>query len=382
MSSSFQKTSFQELLGLVYRKITVVVMLPLAIAIFVAIGTLFLDNEYRSAANLLPAQQRTVGLESILGGRLGGLAGGIIGGRSTPFDRYLVLLTSETVSRKVIDEFNLIEVYELENSKTPTLDAIKKLKSNTAFSGQREGNFIIEVWDKSPELARDITQYYVDILNNFNNEIGGLEATAYREFVEGRYLQAFADVDSLRRSLAEFQRTTGIFELPEQAKSYFAIIANVTAEKMQVEIETALIESTFGRNSSQYRQASEKLAIISSRLKDMYTNANENPVLLDIGSLPDVGMEYYNLLQNIEIQSEILKFIVPVYEQAKLEEQKALPSVTVVDPPRIAEKKGKPFRALITLSTLFSSFLIILFSVIASHIIRKNSAYFADVFKN
>jgi uncharacterized protein involved in exopolysaccharide biosynthesis len=375
MSTSYQPATLKELVRLLLKKYKLLIGLPLLIAGITAGATLLMDDIYKSSASLLPAEQRSMGIESLLGGRLGGLAGNLIGGRrSSPFDRFQVLLNSESVKMRVIEEFDLMEYYELSGHRFPLTETMNTLKDNTNFRGQTEGNFLIEVWDKDPELAQRMVLFYIEILNDFNNEISLREASAYREFVEQRYNRAFEEVDSLRLQLADFQRRYGVFDLPEQVVAYFSILGELTIEQVQAELAVDLLESTVGTNNTAYLQAQQRLSAIQRNFNRTLTRADENPLFLQLGQLPDIGIEYFELLQNIELQTEILKFIVPMYEQALLEEQKALPAVSIVDAPRIAERKDKPFRTLIVAAAFLSSFLILVAGLIALYTYRKNEA--------
>jgi tyrosine-protein kinase Etk/Wzc len=383
MNNSYKPATFSDIVRLLIRKYKLLFILPLLIASVTAIATLYMDDIYKSSASLLPAEERKIGLESLLGGNLGGMASSLIGGggRRSTFDRYLVLLNSESVKIEVIEKFNLIEYYEMEDIKYPLLRTMEKLDNNTNFRGQTEGNFLIEVWDKDPELAFRMVEFYVDILSRFNNQISLREATAYREFVEQRYRRAFNDVDSLRITLAEFQRKYGVYELSEQVIAYFTLLGEVTVEQMQTELALDLLESTVGTNNSTYKQAKQRLEAINRNLERTLVRSDTNPLFLNMEQLPDISREYFELMQNIELQSEILKFIVPMYEQAMLEEQKALPIVSVVDRPRISDKKDKPFRALIVIAVLLSSFLVIAVTIILQHTYIINREYFQSLIK-
>lgn len=383
MNNSYKPASTSEILRLLFRNYKLLFLLPILIAGTAAIATLYMDDIYKSSASLLPAEERKIGLESILGGNLGGLAGNLMGGggRRSSFDRYIVLLNSESVKIEVIEKFNLIELYEMEDNKYPLLRTIEKLDDNTNFRGQTEGNFRIEVWDKDPEKAREMVEFYVGILNRFNNEISLREATAYREFVEQRYNRAFSEVDSLRFALADFQREHGVFELNEQVVAYFTLLGEITVEQMQAELALDLLENTVGKNNNAYKQAEQRLDAINRNLNRNLVRSDANPIFLNIEKLPEIGVQYFNLMQNIELQAEILKFIVPMYEQALLEEQKALPIVSVVDYPRISEKKDKPFRTLIVVAVLLSSFLVIAVALILQYTYKLNKEYIQSLIR-
>jgi uncharacterized protein involved in exopolysaccharide biosynthesis len=380
MSLTYQPISFKEITRLAYSNYKKLFLLPLVVSIVVAVSTLFMDNIYRSTASVLPAEDRSFGIESLLGGRIGGLASSLIGGgRSGPFDRFLVLLNSDTVQRRIIEEFDLVNVYEKDTHPYPMTETKKELARNTNFIGVAEGNFLIEVWDKDPERAKKMVEFYLETLNSFNVELKTNEARQYRMFIEKRYQKAFDDVDSLRTRMAEFQSEYGVYELPEQLKAYFSVIAEITSEQLQAKIAVELLESTVGVNSLSYAQAKEKLDILNNNLSQTYQNTSNNPIFLEVEKLPEIGREYFELLQEVELQTEILKFLVPMYEQAMLEERKALPTVTIVDYPQVAERKDKPFRSLIVIASLLSAFILMFSVLVLQYMYQKNRGYFRDL---
>ena len=62
--------------------------------------------------------------------------------------------------------------------------------------------------------------------------------------------------------------------------------------------------------------------------------------------------------RDVEIQNKILEFVTPLYEQAKVEEQRATPSVIVLDTALVPERKAKPKAALFGLVALVVSTLL------------------------
>jgi hypothetical protein len=68
-----------------------------------------------------------------------------------------------------------------------------------------------------------------------------------------------------------------------------------------------------------------------------------------IRSLPLLGVSYADLFRNAKLQEAIFETLTKEYELAKVEEAKETPSVKVVDPPNVAEKKSFPPRLQITL---------------------------------
>jgi uncharacterized protein involved in exopolysaccharide biosynthesis len=72
--------------------------------------------------------------------------------------------------------------------------------------------------------------------------------------------------------------------------------------------------------------------------------------------VPEAGIMYIRLMRDYEIQNKILEFIYPIYEQARIEEQKNIPVVLVVDKAITPEKKSSPKRALVVIAAFLLSF--------------------------
>ena len=76
--------------------------------------------------------------------------------------------------------------------------------------------------------------------------------------------------------------------------------------------------------------------------------------------LPEKFLTYFRLMREIEINSRMLQFLLPLYEQAKLEEQKEIPVLRVIDYGVPAPKKDYPPRLIFTLIILFGVFAILM----------------------
>jgi uncharacterized protein involved in exopolysaccharide biosynthesis len=67
----------------------------------------------------------------------------------------------------------------------------------------------------------------------------------------------------------------------------------------------------------------------------------------------------------VEINSAVLEFLVPLYEQAKFQEEKDIPVLQVLDEAIPPTKKSYPPRTIFTLLISFGAFLFAFFSILA-----------------
>lgn len=379
MNENFQPLETKELIRGLYRKKFAIILVSFFTTVAVAIITLFIPNEYKSTTSILPNPNRGLGFDIFAeSGGLSGIASAFLGQESGETNRFYILLESRTTKEEIIEKFQLIDHYELSESDTPLLDAFAELDENTNFEAKEEGHFIIQVWDKDPELAQAIGQFYIELLNKRNTEVSIREAKLYRQFIEDRYKQSQIEIEDLRSDLQKFQEQYGIYELPEQVTQYFQVIAELSADKLQAEIQLDILAQSVSKDNNTYKQLFSELTAIENKINDIYTDTVANNIFLNIEELSENSLEYYRLQQEIEIQAEIQKFIIPLLEQAKLEEAKSLPIVSVIDEPSLPTIKDKPKRAIITILAGISIF----FFVVAFYILRLSILKNIDYLKS
>jgi uncharacterized protein involved in exopolysaccharide biosynthesis len=80
--------------------------------------------------------------------------------------------------------------------------------------------------------------------------------------------------------------------------------------------------------------------------------------MLRLGNSPQILMSFLRYQREVEIQSKIVSFLLPVYEQAKIEEKRETPTIMVLDKPYIAEKKTKPKRLTMVIVFTFLGFVV------------------------
>lgn len=379
MTPTYNSPSWIDIFRYLFKQKYLILGISFAIACIVAIITLFVPNKYTSTANLLPSQRPNIGFDLFSDeGGLSSIASSVLGGgKSEEANRYIVLLRSYTTSKKVIEEFDLLEYYDVADSDAPMKYAMEMLAESTTFESKEEGNFIISVETEDPQLSKKMADYYVEVLNQINTDIVTKDARMYREFIGQRYQKALADADSIKSRLKEFQSKHGVIELPEQIKTYFGLIGGLTALQIESEFKLELLSETMLPSSDSYKNARIEYNSITRALNQVYADTNKSNILLDFTKLPEISTNYYEIMLASEIQAEIQKFLLPLYEQAKMEEAKSLPIVSVVDHPVVPEKKSAPSRSLIVIAAGLSAFILVCLYFILRFSYISNRDYFS-----
>jgi len=288
-----------------------------------------------------------------------------LSGTQLPLFTYLAILNSRTAMEKVVNKFDLIKVYGIKDSSMEK--AVKKLRGNTDFEIDENGVLVINVYDEDRRRAADMANYFVEVLNEINIKLNIEEAKNNRIVIERRYLQNLADLKAAEDTLKKFQQRYGIYYLPEQAKAAVEAAAELEAQIIAEEVKLGILQRQLGDDASEVRAVKIQIEEMKKRLNQMKEGnerlKNEMTLFVPFKNMPELGLQYLRLYREYEIQNKLLEFIVPLYEQAKIEEQKNIPVVQVLDYAVPPEKKARPFRTLIVLSVFASA--LVLFVIIA-----------------
>lgn len=304
---------------------------------------------YKSTVTVFPSEQTDLlgglsGLSSIVKGfspssGLSALTG------NPQLDKYIAILKSSKIADKVIEKYNYREIYEFEQDDYYE-KILEEFQNNLVVEVADEGNLMISFFDKDPIRAAEVANYMVELLNEINTDLNVRDAKANRKFIEKRYVQNVNDIQSLEQQMREFQEEYGVVAVPEQVEQTVKTMAEIYSLLAQKEIQLNVAERTYGEAhpiSNKVRIEVEELnkKISSINLGKDRTQEDFN-LLIPFKQAPELGEKYLKIYRNLEIQYKILEFIMPLYEQAKVEEVKSTPSVLILDVARPAERKAKP----------------------------------------
>jgi uncharacterized protein involved in exopolysaccharide biosynthesis len=341
---------------------------------------------YKSTASVFPAEKADLfgaleGVSSLVKSFSPGKALTSLTG-NTETDRYLAILKSGTVLNAVIQKFDLVHVYDI--TSYPGEKTVKELLSNVDFTTESEGNLTITVYDKEPQRAADMANYFVEMLNKTNTELQVQNARGNREFVEERYNKNLRDLATAEDSLKAFQKRYGIIALPEQTEASIKAAAEITAQLAIKEVQASVLRRTQSPDHPSVVAAQIEVDELQRKISQMNSGTNapdgEMKVFVPFSRVPDLGGEYIRRYREVEIQYKILQFIMPLYEQAKVEERRQTPSVVVLDRGGPAERKAKPKISLYALLALVISLVLSFFVVFALELVTKLKAAHPDRF--
>jgi capsule polysaccharide export protein KpsE/RkpR len=213
-------------------------------------------------------------------------------------------------------------------------------------------------------------------LNERHVALTSESARQNREFVETRVREAEADLDSTLRALQAFQEENGVIELESQVQAMLSSVAEVQARVAEAEIQYRALAQQLGDDNPQVRAAREVRNAARAEVRRL-TGGSEELMPVAIAEMPALSRSYAMLRQELLIQAEILEFIRPLYEQARMEERRAMDAVQVLDPAVPPFRKAAPRRSLLCISAVVGAFLIASMFVIAQAWLRNNAGHIA-----
>ena len=308
-------------------------------------------------------------------------------------NNFIAILQSRTVKEYMVNKFNLVERYNQRDIEY----AMEALEEKMELEVTEEGTLEISIIDKDPIVAKQMVSEVLIMLDQINQNIG-MEAGRYnREFLEKRLNENENNLEKAELDLKIFQEKTGIIDLVAQlsstmqmsAQAYNSIFEAYTelyAKKIETETQLAVAKTTLSINNPTLMQLEKLLneqtfqleqLMIELDAKLQYLLSSITPTQVDnipniefsvsFNSLPSLGLENARLIREVKLQSTIQEILIPQYEQAKLEETKNIPTLQLIDKPKVAINKAKPKRALIVIGSTLMSILVSFTFVYAGH---------------
>jgi uncharacterized protein involved in exopolysaccharide biosynthesis len=293
------------------------------------------------------------GIGSQIGSNLGSMAGDLLGLKNSS-DLFIGILQSRTVLDEVINKFDLKKVYWDRRME----DAREDLQKYTNVNADRKSGIItIEVVDKSPTRAAAIAAEYVIELNQVVTELNTSSAHRERVFLEDRLIQVKRDLETAEQNFSQYATKNTALDIPTQGKAMIEAAATLEGQLIAAETELEGLKQVYADGNVRVRSTQARVDELRRQLEkglgskssESGTNnrQDQHSLFPSIKELPALGVGYADLYRNTKIQEAVFQTLTQEYELAKVQEAKETPSVKVLDPPNVPEKKSFPPRLLI-----------------------------------
>ncbi len=344
------------------RRLSRIIAWGLAASLLIAF---LIPARYESTCQLMPPDQSgNMGiLTALLGktgaseggsGGLAGLAGDVLG-LKTSGDLFVGVLGSRTVQDDLVRKFDLRKTYHVRSWKS----ARDTLKDSTSVTSDRKSGIItIKVTDRNPQRAAELAQEYVAELNQVVTNMNTSSAHRERVFLEGRLAEVKQDLEAAEKDFSEFASKNAAINVPEQGKAMIAAAAGLEGQLIAAQTELESLKQVYTDSNVRVREAQARvdelrrqIGRVGGRPGSQATpvGGDSDSVYPSIRQLPVLGVTYADLYRRTKVEEAVFESLTQEYELAKVQEAKETPSVKVLDPPDVPEKKSFPPRLLIGL---------------------------------
>jgi uncharacterized protein involved in exopolysaccharide biosynthesis len=332
-----------------------------------------LPKQYTSTTQLMPPDsQSTSGMAMMMaaaaakgagGGALGSVAGDLLGLKSTGA-LFVGVLRSQTAQDRLVHQFDLRKVY----GKSLIMDARLKLEENTSIAEDRKSGIItLSVTDHSAQRAAALAAAYVDQLNLLVAGLSTSAAHRERVFLDERLTVVRQELDQASNQLAQFSSKNATLDIKDEGKAMLETAAMLAGQMIAAESQLEGLRQIYTDNNPRVQSLNARVAELRRELEKLSggagSNTGDGPAIIhassgdlpypSIRNLPLIGVKYADYFRNAKIQETVFELLTQQDELAKVQEAKETPSVKVLDPATIPEKKSFPPRLVIILLGTF-----------------------------
>lgn len=360
--------SWHEILNVILFNIKSILKITLLSTVILFLILLFVyPRTYRSDVSILPPENKEGlgGFGSLLNG--GDFSSLLTGGMSSATSQlYVEILKSRTAALYVVDKLNLTKLF----NSVDRIEAAKDLSEKLNINISKEGIVTLNVDVKSAllpmlfsdsdslkNLAAVISNTYIEALDSINNEKLSSKAKSARIYIEEQISQTKKLLDSAETNLMEFQKRNKAISLSDQIKSTIEGSAELKTEIIKTEIELSLIKSDAGESNRLFNSLNKKL----QELKNQYSKfeTGDEDYLLAFQNVPALGKELAGLLREVRIQNEVYVLLQQQYYKERIQENKDIPTVEILDEAIAPGKSSSPKVILLTIAGSLSIFVLI-----------------------
>jgi capsule polysaccharide export protein KpsE/RkpR len=197
---------------------------------------------------------------------------------------------------------------------------------------------------------------YVAELNRLVTELSTSSARRERIFLEARLNSVTQDLESAEKDLSQFSSKNAAIDIKEQGKAMVEAAAVLQGQYIAAQSELEGLKQIYTDNNVRVRAVQARIEELKHQLEKMggkgestteVSGQSNDSLYPSIRKLPLLGVTYADLYRRAKIQEVVLETLTKEYEMAKVQEAKEIPTVKVLDPANIPDKKSFPPRALI-----------------------------------
>lgn len=279
---------------------------------------------YRSTAIVFPAATSTVSFSEQRNAK----ASSMDFGEEEQAEQLIQILQSSKVRDKVVQQFDLMKHYNIDASDANKhYKLVKEYNSHILFVRTRYGSIQIDVLDKDPQLAADMANKIVDLIDTVKNEM-----------VMERTVPAF-EINKRKKEQLERDKEAVLNQLDSLAA------LGVVPLEGRANLFQAYVEAKNPEDKADFKRRID--------------------INLEFGAVFD-GLEYVRNEKIMKLADFALS-----YEQAESDANTQFNHKFIVERAVVADKKDKPKRLIIMILSTFGTFVFMVFLLLIQDKIKE-----------
>ena len=355
-----QEVSPLDLLIPLVERWKLLLVVPL-LAGLIALGASFLvEPTFTGRSTFLPPQQSQSSAAAVLGqlGSLAGLSGSATGIKSAA-DQYVALMESVNVADRILDQFELLKVYELEFR----VDARKRLAKNVRiWVGLKDGLITVEVDDNDPQRAADMANAYLSELKRITGELALTEAQQRRAFFQAQLSQTNEALTKAQIALQASGFSPGA--LKAEPKAAAETYARIRAEVTAAEVRLQTLRRGLADTAPEVQQQLTLLSALRGQVGKVEASSREE----------DAGPGYVSKYREFKYQEVLFDMFSRQFELARVDEAREGVLIQPVDVALKPERKSRPRRTWVALGGYAAALFILILTLLIRASIQRSSA--------
>jgi len=150
--------------------------------------------------------------------------------------------------------------------------------------------------------------------------------------------------------------------LDSQVNALISNVAELKSKLLMAEIELGVLTNTLQPTHTTVLQKKAAITEIKKQLEIMENGSgdegSDDILSIPFSEAPDLGLELARLTRELKIQETIFELLTQQYEQAKISENRDTPTIQILDPPRVPEKRSRPKRLMFGLTAGILAFVL------------------------
>ncbi len=315
------------------------------VSVLAIIISLLLPKWYAGTAVILRPQSQVLDMSSMQMKTMG-----LLGSMDGVTNRYLSILNSRNVKERICEKYDLKEMYNVEFMDK----AILKFEDNYKIDVGDEAQIYITIYDRRQDLVADMTNEAVHLLDSINIALASEYGSHERIFIEQQMQNILDSLKILEADLKHYMEEKNIMDAESQLETEVQFASDLKYEILIKEMELKIMRQT-EQNRLMIEAKRTEIEELTKQYEKLFRPGND--LFVNLREAPDINVFMKKIERKLEYFNEVLLFVGPLYEQAKITAAKEVPTFEVLDYAQRPDRKAKPKRAIIVITAFLFALL-------------------------